>query len=85
MSLVGVVIMKFAHVIARVLKREEIWVGGGGATFGVGNTALFVVSPPAVGSGAPTSLSCGGRDRRVVAASRMPQGIRGLHHGRSCG
>ncbi len=49
MTLVGVVIMKFAHAIARVLKREEIWAGGG-ATFGAGVTASFVASPPAVGS-----------------------------------
>jgi hypothetical protein len=48
-TLVGVVIMKFAHAIARVLKREEIWAGGG-ATFGAGVTASFVASPPAVGS-----------------------------------
>ncbi len=58
--------------------------GGRGATFGAGVTAPFVASPPAAGSRAPTSLSRGGRDRRIVAASSIPQGIRGLHHGRSC-
>jgi hypothetical protein len=56
----------------------------GGATFGVGVTAPFVASPPAVGSGAPTLLSRSGHDRRVVATSSIPQGIHGLHHGRSC-
>jgi hypothetical protein len=75
--------MKFAHAIARVLKGVEIWVGGG-ATIGMGVTAPLVASPPAVGSGAPTLLICGGQDRMVRAASSIPQDIRGLHHGRSC-
>jgi hypothetical protein len=79
----GVVVVKFTDGIARVLKGIEIWAGGG-ATFGVGVTAPFVASPPVVGSRAPTSLSCGGRDPRIVAASSIPQGIRGLHHGRGC-
>jgi hypothetical protein len=61
-SPIGIVIMKFAHVIARVLKGMKIWAGGG-ATFGAGVTAPFVASLPAVGSRAPTSLSRGGRDR----------------------
>jgi hypothetical protein len=79
----GVVVMKFADAITRVLERIEIWAGGG-ATFGAGVTAPFVASPPVVGRRAPTSLSRGGRDRGVVAASSIPQGIRGLHHGRGC-
>ncbi len=66
-----------------ILKRVEIWAGGG-ATFGAGVTPPLVASPPAVRSRAPTSLSCGSRDCRVVAASSISQGIRGLHHGRSC-
>ncbi len=66
-----------------VLKGMKIWAGEG-ATFGAGVTAPFVASPPVVGSRAPTSLSRGGRDHRVVAASSIPQGIRGLHHGRGC-
>jgi hypothetical protein len=82
-SPIGVVIVKFAHAIARVLKQMKIWAGGG-ATFGAGVTALFVASPPVVGSRAPTSLSCGGRDCRVIATSSIPQGIRGIHHGRGC-
>jgi hypothetical protein len=82
-SLVGVVIIKFAYAIARVLKRVEIWVGGG-VTFGVGVTAPFVASSSTVGKGGPNSLCPGSRNRRVVAASRIPQGIRSLHHGRSC-
>ncbi len=84
MSPIGVVIVKFAHPISRVLKRMKIWAGGGGATFGVGVTVPFVASPPVVGSRAPTSLSRGGRDRRVVATSSIPQGIRSLHHGCGC-
>jgi hypothetical protein len=79
----GVVVVKFTDVIARVLKGIEIWAGGG-ATFGVGVTTPFVASPPAVGSRAPTSLSRGGCDRRIGAASSIPQGICGLHHGRGC-
>jgi hypothetical protein len=52
--------------------------------FWSGRYLPFVASPPAVGSRAPTSLSHGGCDCRVVAASRIPQGIRSLHHGRGC-
>ncbi len=69
MNLVGVVIMKFAHTIARVLEGIEIWPGRG-ATFGAGVTAPFVASPPAVGSRAPTLLSRGSRDYRVETAHR---------------
>ncbi len=76
MSLMGVVVVKFSDAIARVLERIEIWAGGG-PTFGAGVTAPFVASPPVVRSRAPTSLSRGGRDRRIVAASSIPQGIRG--------
>jgi hypothetical protein len=84
-SPVDIIIMKFAHAIARVLKSMEIWAGRGGkATFGAGVTAPFVTSPLAVGSRAPTLLSRGGCDCRVMAASSIPQGIRGLHHGRDC-
>jgi hypothetical protein len=68
MSPVGVVIMKFAHTIARVSQRNEN-LGRKWATFGAGINAPFVASPPAVGSRAPTSLSRGGRS---------------LHHGRGC-
>ncbi len=49
-SLIGVVVVKFADAIARVLEKIEIWAGGG-ATFGAGVAALFVASPPAVGAG----------------------------------
>ncbi len=51
-SPIGVVIVKFAHAIARVLERVKIWAGRG-ATFGTGVTAPFVASLPAAGSGAP--------------------------------
>ncbi len=83
MSLMGLVVVKFADAIARVLEQIEVWAGGG-ATFGVGVTAPFVASPPVVKSRAPTSLSRGGRDLRIVATSSIPQGIRSLHHGRGC-
>jgi hypothetical protein len=56
--------------------------GGRGGTFGAGVTAAFVASPPVVGSRAPTSMSRGGHDRGIVATLSIPQGIRGLHHGR---
>jgi hypothetical protein len=46
--------------------------GGKGATFGAGITALFVTSLPAAGSGAPASLCQGGCDHRVVAAPSVP-------------
>jgi hypothetical protein len=84
MSPVGTVIMKFAHSIARVLKGMEIRAGRGGETFEAGATAPFVTSPSAVGSRAPTSLSRGGRDCRVVAASSIPGGVCSLHHGPGC-
>jgi hypothetical protein len=82
-SLVGIVIMKLTHAIARVLKGIEIrawW----GATFGAGDMVLFVASLPVVRSRAPSSLSLGGRDHSAVAASSIPQGICSLHHGCSC-
>jgi hypothetical protein len=58
--------------------------GGRGGDFWAGVTAPFVASPPVVGSRAPTSLSRGGRDRGIMAASSIPQGICSLHHGRGC-
>jgi hypothetical protein len=67
----GVVVVKFTDAIARVLKRIEIGAGRG-ATFGAGVAAPFVGSLPAVGSRAPTTLSRGGCDCRVVAASSIP-------------
>jgi hypothetical protein len=73
---VGIVIMKFTHAIARVLKGIKIRAGRG-VTFGAGVTAPFVASLPIVRSRAPTSLSHRGSDRRVVAASSIPQGICG--------
>ena len=63
----SVVVVKFADAIARVLERIEIWAGGG-ATFGAGVAAPFVASPPGVRSRAPTTLSRGSCDCRVVAA-----------------
>jgi hypothetical protein len=57
----GVVIVKFAHAIARVLERLEVWARSG-ATFGAGVTALYVASLPAARSRAPTALCRGGCD-----------------------
>ncbi len=64
---IGVVVVKFTHAIARVLKRMKIWVGRG-VTFEAGITASFVASLPTAGSGASASLFQGSCDRRVVAA-----------------
>jgi hypothetical protein len=54
-SLIGIVIVKSAHAIARVLKGIEVRVGRG-MTFGAGVTAPFVASLPAARSRAPTAL-----------------------------
>ncbi len=71
MSLMGIVVVKFTDAIARVLKQIKIGAGRG-ATFGAGVAASFVTSLPAVGSRAPTTLSRGGCDCRVVAAPSIP-------------
>ncbi len=71
MSLMGVVVVKFTDAIARVLKRIKIGAGRG-ATFGAGIAAPFVTSLPAVRSRAPTTLSRGGCDCGVMAASSIP-------------
>ncbi len=63
---------------------RNINLGGKGVAFGMANAAPFVSSLPAGKSRAPISLSRGGCDRRVVAASSIQQGVRGLHHGCSC-
>jgi hypothetical protein len=76
-SLVNVVIVKFTHAFARVLKGIKISV----ETFGAGVTTPFVASLPVVRSRAPILLSHGSRDCRVVATSSIPQGICSLHHG----
>ncbi len=55
MSLMGVIIVKFAHAIARVLNGIKVWVGRG-TTFGTGVTAPFVTSFPAARSRALTLL-----------------------------
>jgi hypothetical protein len=62
MSLMGVVIVKVGHAIARVLKGIEI-----GATFGAGVTTLFVALLPAIRSRAPTVLCQGSCDCWVMA------------------
>ncbi len=70
-SPIGVIIVKFAHAIARVLEGVKIWTGRG-ATFGTGVTAPFVASLPVAGRGAPASLCQGGCNRGVVAALSVP-------------
>jgi hypothetical protein len=57
----GVVTVKFTHIIARVLEIIEVWAGRG-ATFDGGVTAPFVVSLPAARSRAPTALCRGSCD-----------------------
>jgi hypothetical protein len=54
------------------------------ATFGTSVAVLFVARLPASGSGAPTSVSRGSHNRRVVAALSVPQGVRGSNRVRSC-
>ncbi len=71
MSPMGIVVVKFTDAIVRVLKRMKIGAGRG-ATFGAGVAAPFVASLPIVGSRAPTTLSRGGCDCRVVAVSSIP-------------
>ncbi len=72
--------VKFTNAIARVLKRVKVRVERG-VTYGAGIAALFVASLPIIRSRAPTALSCGGCDHRVVAALSIPLGFRSLHHG----
>ncbi len=80
---VAVKVVKLAHAIARVLKGKEVRAGRR-TTFGMGVAIPFVVLLPACRRRAPTALSCGGCNRGVVAASSIPQGIRGSNHGHSC-
>ncbi len=80
MSLVGVIVVKFTDAIARVLEQIKVRAGRG-ASFRVGDAALFVTSLPVVGSSAPTVLRQGGCDCWVVAVSSIPQGVCSLHHG----
>jgi hypothetical protein len=80
---VGVVVVKFTDAIARVLKGVKIRAGRG-ASFGAGVAAPLVTLLPVVRSRAPTSLSRGGRNHRVVAAPSIPQGVCSLHHGCGC-
>jgi hypothetical protein len=58
-SLMGVVIVKFTHAIAMVLKRIKVWAGRGG-TFGAGVIGPFVASLPTARNRAPTALCRGG-------------------------
>ena len=79
---IGVIIVEFAHAIGRVLESVKSRAGRR-ATFGTGVAVPFVGRLPISGSRATTSVSRGGRDRRVVAASSIPQGVRGSN--RVCG
>ncbi len=75
MGSIGVIIVELAHAIGRVLKSVE-----GKA----GRWVTFVACLPASGSRAPTSVSRGGRDHRVVATSSDPQGVHGSNRVRGC-
>ncbi len=80
---IWVVIVKLAHAIGRVLKRVEIRAGRW-ETFGMGVAVPFVAPLPASGSRAPTSVTRGGCNHRVVAALSIPQGVRGSNCVRGC-
>ncbi len=80
---VAVEVVKLSHAIARVLKGEEVRAGRR-TTFGTGIAVPIFVCLPASRSRASTALGCGGCDRGVVAASSIPQGIRGTNHRHSC-
>jgi hypothetical protein len=73
---VGVIVVKLAHAIGRVLESMKSRAGKW-ATFGTGVAVPFVGRLPASGSRAPTSVSRGGRDCRVAAASSILQGVHG--------
>ncbi len=83
MCSVGVIIVKLATAIGRVLKSVESRAGRR-ATFGTGLAVPFVGRLPASGSRAPTSVSRGGRDHRVVATSSIAQGVRSSNRVRGC-
>jgi hypothetical protein len=80
---VGVIVVKLAHAIGRVLESVKSRAGRR-VTFGTGVAVPFVGRLPASGSRAPTSVSPGGRDRRVVAASSIPQGVRSSNRVKGC-
>jgi hypothetical protein len=79
---IKIIIVKLAHAIGRALKNVKSRVGRR-ATFGKGVAFPFVARLPASGSKAPTSVSRGGRDHRVVATSSVPHGVRSSN--RVCG
>jgi hypothetical protein len=80
--------VKLAHTIGRVLESVKTRAGrqatGRQATFGTGVAVPFVGRLLASGSRAPTSVSRGGHDCRVVAASSIPQGVCGSNRVRGC-
>ncbi len=67
----GVVVVKFTHAIAGVVKRIEVRAGRR-ATCRTSDAAPFVALLPLGRSWAPTSLCRGGRDRGVVASLSVP-------------
>ncbi len=75
--------MKLTHTIGRVLKSVE-GRAGRRATFGTGVAVPFVARLPGSGSRAPTSVSHGGCDHRVVAVLNVPQGVPGLNRVLGC-
>ncbi len=75
--------MKLAHATGRVLKSVKSRAGRR-ATFGTGVAVPFVTRLLASGSRAPTSVSRGSRNHRVVAASSIPQGVCSSNRVHSC-
>jgi hypothetical protein len=53
-------------------------------TFGTGIAVPSVVLPPTSRSWASSALGHGGRDCGVMAASSIPQGVRGSNHSHGC-
>jgi hypothetical protein len=74
---VGIIVVKLTHVIARVVKRIEVWARRR-ATFGTGVAAVTLL--PVCWSWAPTFLCHGSRNRGVVASSSIPQGVHCFHN-----
>ncbi len=83
MCSVGVIVVKLAHAIGRVLESVKSRAGRR-VTFGTDVAVPFVGRLPASGSMAPTSVSPGIHVRRVVAASSIPQGVRSSNRVQGC-
>ncbi len=83
MCFVAIKVVKLTHAIARILEREKIRARGQ-TTFGAGIAVSSVVFPAARRSWASYALGCSGLNRGVVAASSIPQGVRGSNNSHGC-